>query len=222
MLDATPDSLFPLQGALGYEIHQTLFVGPNCLIVEGASDLLYIQTISGLLQAKGQRGLRSEWTITPVGGADKVPTFVALIGARTNLNLATLIDVQASDIQKIEDLYKRKLLHKKHIHTWADFLPQSEADIEDMFDSDFYIDLANREYGSHITASDLQSQNPRVLVRIEEHIKSNPLPNGAAFNHYRPARYFAEKVKKMGKRVDEDTLERFQKAFDAVNALLPK
>ncbi len=35
VLDATPDSLFPLQGALGYEIYQTLFIGPNCLIVEG-------------------------------------------------------------------------------------------------------------------------------------------------------------------------------------------
>ena len=36
VLDATPDSLFPLQGALGYEITQTLFIGPNCLVVEGA------------------------------------------------------------------------------------------------------------------------------------------------------------------------------------------
>jgi hypothetical protein len=42
VLDATPDSLFPLQGALGYEIYQTLFIGPNSLVVEGMSDLLYI------------------------------------------------------------------------------------------------------------------------------------------------------------------------------------
>jgi hypothetical protein len=42
VLDATPDSLFPLQGALGYEIYQTLFIGPNSLVVEGVSDLLYI------------------------------------------------------------------------------------------------------------------------------------------------------------------------------------
>ena len=53
ILDATPDSLFPLQGSLGYEIHQTLFVGPNSLVVEGSSDLIYIQTISALLQEQG-------------------------------------------------------------------------------------------------------------------------------------------------------------------------
>ena len=82
VLDATSDSLFPLQGALGYEIYQTLFIGPNSLVVEGASDLLYIQIVSALLQERGKVGLSAEWTITPVGGSDKVPTFVALIGAQ--------------------------------------------------------------------------------------------------------------------------------------------
>ena len=86
VLDATPDSLFPLQGALGHEICQTLFIGPNSLVVEGVSDLLYIQIISALLQERNGDGLSSEWTITPVGGSDKVPTFVALIGTQTSLN----------------------------------------------------------------------------------------------------------------------------------------
>ena len=93
VLEAIPDSLFPLQGALGYEIYQTLFIGPNSLVVEGVSDLLYIQTISALLQQKGKTGLNPDWTITPVGSSDKVPTFVALLGANTNLNIAVLIEV---------------------------------------------------------------------------------------------------------------------------------
>ena len=92
ILDATPDSLFPLQGALGYEIYQGLFIGPNSLIVEGVSDLLYIQVLSSLLQEMGEEGLDQGWTLTPVGGADKVSTFVALIGAQTNVNVAVLID----------------------------------------------------------------------------------------------------------------------------------
>ena len=76
VLDATPDSLFPLQGALGYEIHQTLFIGPNSLVVEGVSDLLYIQTMSAVFQGRDEAGLSSEWTITPVGGVSNVSTFV--------------------------------------------------------------------------------------------------------------------------------------------------
>ena len=110
VLDAIPDSLFPLQGALGYEIYQTLFIGPNCLAVEGVSDLLYIQTISSILQKKGKVGLSAEWTITPVGGSGNISTFVALIGAQTNLNVAVLIDFQKKDQQSIENLCKGKLL----------------------------------------------------------------------------------------------------------------
>src|SRR5262249_59928466 len=64
VLAAGEGSLFPLQGALGYDIAQTLFVGPNCLIVEGVSDLLYLQTMSGLLEQAGRRGAGQRRTIT--------------------------------------------------------------------------------------------------------------------------------------------------------------
>ena len=144
---ATNDTLFPLQGALGYEIYQNLFIGPNCLIVEGASDLLYIETISGLLEKMTRVGLSEKWTVTPVGGVTNVPTFVALIGAQGKLDLALLIDNHKKDEQRIENLYKEKLMSKKKILTYADFVPQREADVEDMFDTDFYLKLVNEEYG---------------------------------------------------------------------------
>ena len=121
VLDATPDSLFPLQGALGYEITQTLFIGPNCLIVEGPSDLRYIPTVSALLQERGKAGLSADWTITQVGGSGKISTFVALIGAQKDLKIAVLIDYQKNDQQSIEYLYKMKLLEKKGIFTYAQF-----------------------------------------------------------------------------------------------------
>lgn len=89
-----------------------LFVGPNCLVVEGPSDLLYLQVITNLLQEKNRTSLSEEWTVTPVAGSDKVPTFVALLGAQKGLKVATLIDVQNKDRQKIENLYKSKLLKR--------------------------------------------------------------------------------------------------------------
>lgn len=82
---------------LGYDISQTLFIGPNNLIVEGVSDLLFIQTISGVLEEKGRTLLSVKWTITPVGGSDKVPTFVALLSSQKDLNVATLLDIQQKD-----------------------------------------------------------------------------------------------------------------------------
>lgn len=220
ILDASPDSLFPLQGALGYDIHQTLFIGPNSLVVEGVSDLIYIQIMSMVLQTKGKHGLSSDWTITPVGGADKVPTFVALLGAQHNLNIATLIDYQKRNRQRIDNLYKKKLLKKQNVLTFAEFLNQVEADIEDMFTSDFYLSLVNGAYGSSISAGDLPSVHPRILRRIEQYLVDSPLPGGESFNHYRPAHYFSVHLASLTDAIPEADLECFQKAFDALNKLL--
>ena len=220
ILDATPDSLFPLQGALGYEIYQTLFIGPNSLVVEGVSDLLYIQTISALLQAKGEAGLSPDWTITPVGGSDKVPTFVAMIGAQQHLNVAVLIDYQKKDHQSIENLYKKKLLEKKQVLTFADFVSGEEADIEDMFNAGFYLKLVNNEFGSSAVVGDLHDRSPRVLVRLEKYFEQNPLSNNTRFNHYRPARYFTENIMTLEGELTDPQLDHFRRAFEKLNALL--
>ena len=220
VLKATQDSLFPLQGALGYEIHQTLFIGPNNLVVEGSSDLLYIETMSALLQQKNKTGLSPDWTITPVGGSDKVPTFVALIGANTKLNIAVLIDYQKKDRQMIENLYKKKLLKKNHVFTYADFVGNNEADVEDMFDPEFYLKLVNGEFGRDLTVNDLPPGVPRIVRRLEDYFENNPLPNGTKFNHYRPALYLSKNLDSLEVDLPEPDLERFQEAFDALNKLL--
>ncbi|MCY4484280.1 MAG: AAA family ATPase [Spirochaetaceae bacterium] len=220
VLDATEDSLFPLQGALGYEIYQTLFVGPNSLVVEGVSDLLYIQAITSVLQDQGREGLSSDWTITPVGGSDKVPTFVALLGAQTNLRIAVLIDKQKKDQQKIEDLYRRKLLKKKNVLTFADYVGGAEADIEDMFSPEFYVGLINGVYGSSIDVDDLTFDHPRIIHRVEELFSSRPLPEGGRFNHFRPARYLIDNIDTLSPRLGDEDLRRFESVFKALNALL--
>ena len=220
ILEATEDSLFPLQGALGYEIHQTLFVGPNNLVVEGVSDLLYLQTISSLLQETGEGGLSDQWTITPVGGSDKVSTFVSLIGSQRSLNVAVLIDFQKKDKQSIENIFKKKLLQKKSVLTYADFTDGDEADVEDMFNEEFYLKLVNGEYGINISVSDLRKGKGRVVKKVEEYLENHPLPDGVKFNHYRPARYFASKISEFKKDLNDLQLDRFRRAFSSLNDLI--
>lgn len=224
VLEATQDSLFPLQGALGYDIYQTLFVGPNSLVVEGASDLLYIQTVSALLDSQGRERLSEKWTITPVGGADKVPTFVALLGAQKGLKIATLIDFQKKNQQVIENLYKRKLLRKQNVLTFAEFTGGTEADIEDMFDIDFYLQIVNKEYAKDldkpITKEMLTLQTCRVVPKLEDFFTTNPQKSGVNFNHYRPARYFTENISSLTKEIQQKTLDEFETAFRTPNGLL--
>jgi hypothetical protein len=225
VLEASDDSLFPLQGALGYDIHQSLFIGPNSLLIEGSADLLYIQAISSLLSRAGREGLSEKWTLTPVGGSGRIPTFVRLLTNQKGMLVATLIDIQHSDRSTVEGLYKDKLLKKANVRTFADYTGSKEADIEDMFDEDFYLELVNEEYKRELKAplksADLKSKPPRVLKRIEDYLgKSNVLTG--TFSHYRPARYFHEHLASLAKAVSNATKDRFEKAFKDLNGLLPR
>lgn len=223
VFDATDDSLFPLQGALGYEIQQTLFIGPNSLIVEGPADMLILRAVSAELEREGRVGLSEEWVLTPVGGSGKVPTFVALLAPQKGMNVATLLDIQNSDRPMIEDLYKKKLLSKKQVSTYADFTGTTEADVEDMFERDFYVGLVNAEFAKQLKAkvdpSKLNANEPRTLRAIESWLVANPLKSGA-FGHYRPARYFSENVAALWPTVSDATKDRFEAAFKHLNGLL--
>jgi predicted ATP-dependent endonuclease of OLD family len=223
VFEATEDSLFPLQGALGYEIHQTLFIGPNSLLIEGPADMFFLQGMSSLLEREGRQGLSQKWILTPVGGASRIPTFVRFLTNQKDMRIATLIDIQNKDRGTIESLYKDKLLKKGNVRTFADYTSAQEADIEDMFEPDFYLDLVNREYVTALQAplklGAFQSTAPRILVRIETYLATAPLQKGT-FGHYRPARFFHENLASLTQAVSEGTKDRFEKAFKDLNALL--
>jgi hypothetical protein len=149
-----------------------------------------------------------------VGGSDKVPTFVALIGSQKGLRIATLIDIQKKDQQSIENLYKRKLLKKNHILTFAEFTGTGEADIEDMFDVDFLLKIINEEFNSDlqklIVVADLNNKIPRINVRLEEYFKANPMKDKARYSHFRIARYFFENIGTLEQEIADPVLERFE------------
>jgi len=223
IFEASEDSLFPLQGALGYDIHQTLFIGPNSLLIEGPSDMFYIQAMSALLDSNGKVNLSPKWVLTPVGGAAKVPTFVRLLTGQRGMKVATLIDIQERDRQTIENIYRDKLLKNSNVLTYADFTGTKETDVEDMFEVEFYVGLVNAEYKGvlqkRLMVADLASRSPRIIVRLSEYFKHTPLKKGT-FSHYRPARYFHENMATLAGQISAATIQRFQTAFVAVHKLL--
>ena len=145
---------------------------------------------------------------------------MALIGAQTNLNVAVLIDYQKKDKQIIENLYKRKLLKKKSVLTFADYTGGREADIEDMFRPEFYLKLVNGTFGASIALADLPHNHPRIVRRLEQYLTTSPLPNKATFNHFRPARHLAENIGSLALELSDLELDRFKRAFDALNVIL--
>lgn len=186
VLSTDRDTLFPLQGALGYEITQSLFVGAHTLLVEGAGDLLYLEAMSEELQSLNRTHLDQRWTICPCGGIDKVSAFMSLFGGN-KLHVAVLTDFASGQKKKVDDMRRAKILRDGHVLTMDSYAGQPEADIEDVLGAPLYVELANACFSlkKGQTAS-VPSAAGRVVKHIEEHFRTLPA-TVQEFDHYAPA-----------------------------------
>jgi predicted ATPase len=210
-------TVFPLQAALSYSLAQTLFLGPDCLLVEGPSDLLYLQTISELLSQQKRTVLDPRWVITPVGGSGKLSTFASLIGAN-QLNVSVLMDFSKKDQQLLDNLQQEGFLDRKNVVLYKTFTGGTESDVEDMFSEATYFQLVKLAYPGH--AKKLKPSKENRHPRIVERVKAVLTELGEAnFNHFKVAK---ASVPVLGTTVpvDDDTLERFETLFKHLNGLL--
>ncbi|WP_208094461.1 ATP-dependent nuclease [Mucilaginibacter agri] len=208
-----PNTLFPLQAALGYDLAQNLFVSKHNLLVEGASDLLYIQVMSSLLQASGLTSLDEKITIVPTGGLDKVATFISLLRG-SDLNIVCLLDTYKDGQAKFDDLIDHKIIAKKKIRFFDEFLEgYTTADIEDLFAKEDYLKIYNEAFPTKkINLTDLNDKIKPTLIQISKYLGVD------RFNHYRPANILAAKGIDIT-FFDKITIDNFQKVFIEINKL---
>jgi hypothetical protein len=217
-LSVDRETLFPLQGALGYEITQTLFIGKNSLLVEGPSDLLYLKAYSNELVRQGRKGLSKAWTLTPVGGVDKVSAFMSLLYGN-KLNVAVLTDFAKGQKKKIEDLKKLKLLNEAQILTANAYTGTTEADIEDLIGRKGYIALVTEAYKVS-TLSVADAGGERVVKDVEDAFRILP-PATPEFDHFFPSSFLIENPAILQTLPGtSEALDRFEKLFRDLNALL--
>ena len=229
VLTTDSDTLFPLQGAIGYEITQTLFVGKHTLLVEGASDIVYLQALSYELKRRKRTGLDTRWTMCPSGGIGNVRAFVSLFGGN-KLDVAALVDYTKKDEKKIEELRKSDILKTGRVFTVAQFTGKSESDIEDIFEPDLFVQIVNATYeltGEHVlTRENLEKadENTMRLVKKAE-AAFNLLPESMPlYDHFTPSAWLLQNANVLqGDSGDvKTTLDRAETLFLALNAALEK
>lgn len=208
VLSTDPDTLFPLQGALGYDLVQHLFIGPYNLVVEGTSDYTYLQVMSDFLKEQGREGLKECWSVVPVGGADLIPTFVALLGH--HLDVTVLLDARKGGDQKLTRLANDGYLAHKRLITVGDVLGRKRADIEDVFLVEDYVLLYNRAFTTSIQPSDLTGRDP-LVSRIARHEGVD------RFDHGRPAEILLRYRDEILPQFQPGTIDRFERLFIRIN-----
>lgn len=210
-----PNTLFPLQAALGYDIAQNLFISKKNLLVEGVSDLLFLTTISEYLNANKRTGLNEDITIVPTGGLEKVASFISLLRG-SKLSIFCLLDsfTDQKAQAKFDSLSTQKIISDKNIRFFHNYLEnRTKADIEDMFTQEEYLILFNKVFESnypYIDSEKFDSNIEGILSKI------NKIIGKSRFNHYLPARVFSNNSSFLDSLSDE-TLLKFETIFKDVN-----
>lgn len=164
--------------------------------------------------------------LVPVGGLDKLATFIALLGAN-KLNIAVIHDRASIPHQRLEDLIRQKLIERKKILDFSMFRKpdnNQETDIEDLLPESLYIEAFNIVYGKQLnrkklTVNDL-GQHPRIVEKINQWLKARSvfLLKDGGFNHYRVAQALLPMLNH--KKLSTDDLEIFEMLFENLNAAL--
>lgn len=204
------DTLFPLQAALGYTIAQNLYVSPRNLLVEGISDLVYLNHFSTILKDMGKEGLSDDITIVPVGGADKIATFISLMRGN-ELSTVCLLDTftnQSAEV-RLKRMVEQKIIADKKILYYHSVIGQTFADIEDLFSKNEYLELYNGAFSTSIKITDLDVDKP-IMSQLKR------INGNKSFNHYSPANYMAKNIGTL--TFSTETIKHFEKLFALVNS----
>ena len=221
---SSDESLFPLQAAVGYSIAQNLFTAKGNILIESPADLILLQHMSSFLEQRGKGGL-AEGVFVPVGGLDKLATFIALLGAN-RLTLVVLHDRASGPHQTVEELIRQKLIERKRVLDFSMFRAQDnlETDIEDLFPVPLYVDAFNTAYGKELRGGMLRAAelgpHPRIVERINQWLKAKgtTLLKDGGYNQYRVAQALLPRLTDAS--LSATDLERFEKLFARVNRAL--
>lgn len=223
-----PQTVFPLKAALGYEILNSFSFARKTLLVEDPSELIYIKSISAILNAHYKNGLHDDVNIVPVGNLCNIAAFNSLIGINNtgSLNVGLLYK-GSRDGESRECVLKNGLMQHDGLFNISQFRTISKsheelcpADLEDLLSPGLYLHYFNTTFskqldGNVLTESDLH-EGERMIQSIERILNERNLklsPVGG-FSRYAVAVSFAQTPPR---ELDSQTTEKFEMLFRSMN-----
>ncbi len=158
-------AMLPLQEALGYDLAQSLFFHKKNLVLEGLTDMWYLESLSDLLKADGKTGINDQIALIPANSASKVVYFATILHAQ-NLKLAALLDSDAEgDTAAKQDTLVNAVGTKRILRTKDAYSGQvPNPEIEDIL-RDTLLDIAKNDCGwDAIAVAQAQPKRPVVDV----------------------------------------------------------
>jgi len=153
-----PAALFPLQEALGYNLAQSMFTSKKNVLLEGLTDLWYLEGINSLLD----KNLDSNIALLPVGTSAKISYYASMLSNNDLKSVALLDSDGAGDKAATQDTVVNALSTKNILRT-KEFLDREikNSEIEDII-RETLAKVFQIEYGVEISAEELASDKSIV------------------------------------------------------------
>lgn len=203
-----PAALFPLQEALGYNLAQSMFTAKKNVLLEGLTDLWYLEGINSLFD----KNLDSNIALLPVGTSAKISYYASMLSNNELKAVALLDSDSAGDRSAMQDTVIHSLGAKNILRT-KEFLNReiNNSEIEDLI-RETLAKIFQLECGIEISAEDLASNKPIVDIFKRNNKELTKLQLSKAFLRW--AREHS------ANDLTEEELQNCRKLIDTINKKL--
>ncbi|MEV7214108.1 AAA family ATPase [Kitasatospora cineracea] len=165
-----PRSVFPLQAALGYDLAQSMFTQRRNLVVEGLTDMWFLEGVAGAMREAGINGaMRNDVAVVPSGSASKVIYYCTILHTQ-KLKVTALLDSDAAGEKAATQDELVRLLRNNQILRAKDYYTGqvTACEVEDLL-RETLITVANEKLGWNVaTTAAAQPKRPIVDIFTKE------------------------------------------------------
>lgn len=213
-----PGAAYAVYSALGLTVAESLLIGCQPVIVEGASDQHYLTAIKSLLIAGGKIAPRRELVFPPAGGAGSTRTVASILTGRDEELPIVLLDGDESGRRMAKELRASLYANEPNkVLSTDDFAAYDRSEVEDLLPVKFLAEAMDRwQRRPQVLFGDVAKKGEPVIPQIKKWAETEGLEL--------PAFWKVELAKRVKKRAldagldsfDEPTVQMWQRLFSAL------
>lgn len=162
------DSVFALQGALGYSICQSLFISKYQILVEGPSDYLLLHAINSFLPENER--LSAQISMIPIGGCSNLVPYASLLLGH-DLEFFVILDSDNAGKSAKSKLIKM-LGDDSRIATYGSLVESEKVvELEDLIPVGQYIKAVNSSHSELKIEVDADLEGKSVVQHCKDSLK---------------------------------------------------
>ena len=203
-----PAALFPLQEALGYNLAQSMFTAKKNVLLEGLTDLWYLEGINSLFD----KNLDQNIALLPVGTSAKISYYASML-SNNDLKTVALLDSDSAGDKAAQQEVVVHALGTKNILRTKEFLSREikNSEIEDII-RETLASIFFTEYAIQISSEDLASN--KAIVDIFK--KADP-----KFSKFKLSKAFLNWAREhSSKDLTQDEIRNCEKLLESINRRL--